>query len=90
MVETIVRNTDKTKLKFDVHRWIAQMNRIGEDLNRVKVEDWVDFLYECTNLFRELGSAMSIAFSDVTEKAKTIADNYTFIQKQYGLQDPSL
>jgi hypothetical protein len=85
MVESTSQHIEKDKLKFDVHRWIAQMDRIGEDLNRIKVADWVDFYYECTNLFRELGSAMSTAFSDVTKKAKSIEDNYSFLQKQYGI-----
>ena len=39
------------------------MKKLGEDPERLDIDTWVDMLYETTNLFMVMGSAMSMAFS---------------------------
>ena len=41
-------------------------------------------LNETTNLFKVMGSAMSMAFSDIIEKAQILASNKEFFNRQFG------
>ncbi len=48
---------------FNLDRWISQMTQISQNVDNIDTDIWVDYLYETTNLFKTMGSAMSIAFS---------------------------
>jgi len=75
---------------FSMKRWIGQMKRINTSIENVDTDSWVAFLYETTNMFRTMGSAMSIAFSDITSKAASIKSNKEFYEKDYQLSNLSL
>lgn len=48
---------------FNADRWVKQMKTLGENPDKLDMDTWVEMLYETTNLFKKMGSAMSQAFS---------------------------
>ncbi len=52
---------------FSIDRFIQQANTLSEDPANLDVDVWIDFLHECLNLFKKMGSAMSMAFSGKTK-----------------------
>lgn len=88
---------------FSLKRWREQLITLSGSPDKLDIDTWVDFLYECCNLFKVMGSAMSMAFSgknpnsiyscnlsDVTSKAAVIKDNKEFHTKEAGLTNPCL
>ena len=61
--------------RFNPERYISQLQAIGKDPENIDIDTWVAMLYESTNMFKMMGSAMSAAFSDITSKAAAINDN---------------
>ena len=49
--------------EFSMQRWLHQVEVLKENPENLDVDTWVAFLYETTNLFKKMGSAMSMAFS---------------------------
>jgi len=54
--------------EFSAERWIGFTKRIAESKDAIDVDAWVSFLFETTNLFKKMGSAMSMAFSGMLYK----------------------
>jgi hypothetical protein len=48
---------------FSLRRWKEQLATLSASPDKLDIDTWVDYLYECCNLFKVMGSAMSIAFS---------------------------
>ena len=46
------------------------MKTIGENPEKIDIDLWIEMLYETTNLFKKMGSAMSQAFSGKDETKK--------------------
>ena len=76
--------------KFDMERWMGQMKTLAETTDRIDIQLWHDFLMEITYLFKEFGATLSMAFSDVVEKAEVIKNNRDYHVKTHGLQNPNL
>lgn len=62
MVESSNKATEDFN-EFSADRWIRQVTKLAESPDSIDVDTWVAFLYETTNLFKKMGSAMSMAFS---------------------------
>lgn len=60
----------ESKDVFSLKRWKEQLAILSSDPEKIDVDTWVDFLYECCNLFKVMGSAMSVAFSGKHTKCK--------------------
>ena len=64
MVESHSAVAQEEDLKvFSATRWLNQTEILGAAPEELDVDTWVAFLYETTNLFKKMGSAMSMAFS---------------------------
>eukprot|EP00347_Sterkiella_histriomuscorum_P023651 403333863 len=74
MVES-THKTEEDMKNFSAERWLGYTKTIASSPEAIDVDTWVAFLYETTNLFKKMGSAMSMAFSDITSKAEFIAQN---------------
>lgn len=62
----MVESTEKEDLQvFSADRWIKLAQKLADSPNNLEVEPFVAFLYETTNLFKKMGSAMSMAFSGI-------------------------
>ena len=86
MVETTNQGkADEDLTKFDVNRFVGQITELAASPMAMKVETWVNFLVEITQFFKEFGSALYLAFSDVSTKAQIIKDNSKFLTEMYGL-----
>ena len=55
--------------KFNMQRWLEQMRTLSETTHAIEVDLFYHFQMEITFLFKEFGNALSLAFSDVVEKA---------------------
>jgi hypothetical protein len=87
---------------FSVRRWKDQLTILSSNPDKLDIDTWIEFLYECCNLFKVMGSAMSMAFSgmikildlivilDITTKAAVIRDNKEFYAKEQGMTGASL
>ena len=62
-------------------RWIRQLKALSASPRELDIETYVAMLYETTNLFKKMGSALSMAFSgntfplsllDITTKAEIL------------------
>lgn len=62
MVESTAK-TQEDMQNFSAERWLSYSKKLGESPNALDIDTWVAFLYETTNLFKKMGSAMSMAFS---------------------------
>ncbi|CDW83219.1 glycolipid transfer protein domain-containing protein 1-like [Stylonychia lemnae] len=82
MVESSAQKEDLQN--FSAERWILQTKNIAQTVDAIDVDSWVAFLYETTNLFKKMGSAMSMAFSDITTKAEVIQNNRDALRKERG------
>lgn len=47
---------------FCPNRWVRLLKELSENPEKLDIEDYVAHLYESTNLFKSMGSAMSMAF----------------------------
>ena len=57
-------NEDLTE--FNPDRWVRQLTSLASKPDQLEVETFVGMLHETTNLFKKMGSALSIAFSGNT------------------------
>jgi len=53
----------KGAAKFSSARWVKQCSKLAENPDKTDIKVLHAFLYEITNLFRSMGSAMGMAFS---------------------------
>ena len=44
-------------------RWIRQLKALSANTRELDIDTYVAMLYETTNLFKKMGSALSMAFS---------------------------
>ena len=63
MVEANRQDKVEDLTVFCPERWVSQTVVLCTEPHRLDVDTWVAFLYETTNLFKKMGSAMSMAFS---------------------------
>lgn len=49
--------------EFCINRWMTRLKSLGESPESLDIDIWVQMLFETTNIFKKLGSAMAIAFS---------------------------
>jgi len=49
--------------EFCPNRWIRQLKTLAGSTQGIDVDTYVEMLYETTNLFKKMGSALSMAFS---------------------------
>ena len=66
MVESSAASEDMKD--FSAERWLGFAKKIAESKDAIDVDAWVSFLFESTNLFKKMGSAMSMAFSGKSDK----------------------
>lgn len=66
------------------------MRTLAETTETIEVDLWHAFLMEVTFFFKEFGTALSMAFSDVVEKAQIVKSNRDFHVKESGLHNPNL
>jgi Glycolipid transfer protein (GLTP) len=59
---------------------ITNLAKTPEQLDTL---DYSAMLYETTNLFKKMGSAMSMAFSDISSKAEIIKENKAFLREMF-------
>jgi hypothetical protein len=52
------------------------MEDIGQNVDNIDTDVWVQFLYEATNLFKTMGSAMAMAFSGIFIISVSKANNF--------------
>ena len=77
-------NLDEDLAVFSATRWVRQTTTLASSPDELDADIWVSFLFETTNLFKKMGSAMSIAFSDITSKAEIIRKNKEAYLKETG------
>ena len=49
--------------EFCPHRWLRLLTVISTNAEQVDIDAYTAHLYETTNLFKKMGSALSMAFS---------------------------
>lgn len=49
--------------EFNADRWTGQLRDLAKDPAKLEIDLYVAMLKETTNLFKKMGSAMSLAFS---------------------------
>ncbi len=99
MVDSIDMFAAKDADSFSVDRWMKQMQAMEADPKNIDPEVLSAWLYDCTNLFKAMGSAISMAFSgkprpcndcaDVTGKAAVIHDNKKHMAEVLGCPEAS-
>ena len=65
----------KSLAEFSMSRFHEHIIALAQNPTNYDIDTWVEFLHECLNLFKKLGSAMSMAFSDIQTKADVIRNN---------------
>lgn len=63
MVEQTVAIEGTNPDEFCPIRWVRMISDLAKDPAHLKTVDYSAMLYETTNLFKKMGSAMSMAFS---------------------------
>ena len=49
--------------EFCPHRWLRLLSKVASNPQEVDIDAYTAHLYETTNLFKKMGSALSMAFS---------------------------
>ena len=49
--------------EFNADRWVRQLSDLAKDPTQLDTVEFIAMLRETTNLFKKMGSAMSVAFS---------------------------
>src|SRR5437016_4680553 len=89
MVESQPSTVEDLKT-FNSVRFTALFKAVSENPDRIDIDTWVALLHEIINMFMVMGSAMAMAFSDITSKAQIIALNKETMISRHGLQNPTL
>lgn len=63
MVESKLQTDEENLNEFNADRWVRQVQFLSQNPDKLDIDTWVGMLYETTNLFKKMGSAMSMAFS---------------------------
>ena len=85
---------EKDLEEFNADRWVRQLSDLAKDPIQLDTVEFIAMLRETTNLFKKMGSAMSVAFSgkifclftfrlDITKKAANIRKNQLFYQEKF-------
>lgn len=64
------KNFDQ-KVPYDVDKLISHFNNITQDLDHINPFEFFSAIYEFTKAFSRFSSALSMGFSDITEKVQT-------------------
>ena len=60
------------KNNFDYEFFLKNVSEVNKDLSKLKCFEFLVMIWELTKIFNQLGSSLSMAFSDITEKVNII------------------
>jgi hypothetical protein len=60
------------KNNFDYDYFIQNLSEVTKDMNKLKCFEFLVMIWELTKIFNQLGTSLSMAFSDITEKVNLI------------------
>ena len=56
--------------EFNPDRWVRQLEALAQKPNELDVDAFIEVLHETLNLFKKMGSALSLAFSGTNTLSK--------------------
>ena len=72
---------DAPAQEFSLVRWKGKIEVLAAQKDEIQIDDWTSHLNEILLMFKQLSSALYIAFKDVSTKAATIQSNKRFFNE---------